>query len=258
MCDVFIKTIINRLLTGAYQTPTTKHTRFMADNLIACVKTLFDQLPDSLPCPELNESDYALLYDFHIDPAVLQRTDGDVPWAVAQSIWALFEADGEVIVEERGPAISSVTLVLSHYLGEFPGDPRLTDWVAHLKTVLEVYYRENNLQLPNYPVDSGQDQAKMGLASKSSEKKCKKQGNENDVEIIDDTKTEKHRKEDKGLDTQAVKAMPKQYPGLAILNDLVRKPTKSGNGGPGNPGDPVLQRLTYKYTHKVSGKDYFS
>src|SRR6267154_3020719 len=93
---------------------------------------LLTNLPHALPCPSERDSDYPFL-SFELDNAVLQCTNGDVVHAVSKLLWAIFVADGELLISERGPSICAVVDVLGKYLSEYPNSSALRRWVSDIR-----------------------------------------------------------------------------------------------------------------------------
>jgi len=109
------------------------------------LKSLFDLLPDTFPSPQLSDSEFSRLDPFELEPNLLTRTEGDVPEAVSQHLHAIFYADGEIRITERGPVVSTVVQVLKTYLQEFPHNRKLLQWREHLIKALEGVLQEHGI-----------------------------------------------------------------------------------------------------------------
>ena len=115
------------------------------DRRLDYLKTLFDLLPDTFPSPPLSDSEFFELQPFELDSNLLKRTDGDIPEAISQHLHAIFYADGEINITERGPVVSAVVTVLKTYLHEFPFHQKLLRWQERLIKALEHILRENGI-----------------------------------------------------------------------------------------------------------------
>jgi len=115
------------------------------DRRLDNLKTLFDLLPDTFPSPLLSNSEFSRLEPFELEPNLLKRTDGDIPEAISQHLHAIFYADGEISITERGPVVSAVVPVLKTYLHEFPFHQKLLRWQERLIKALEHTLRENGI-----------------------------------------------------------------------------------------------------------------
>ena len=115
------------------------------DRRLDYLKTLFDLLPDNFPSPPLSDSEFFELQPFELDSNLLKRTDGDIPEAISQHLHAIFYADGEISITERGPVVSAVVTVLNTYLHEFPFHQKLLRWQERLIKALEHILRENGI-----------------------------------------------------------------------------------------------------------------
>ena len=111
------------------------------------LKTLFDILPDTFPSPRLSDSESSRIVPFWLEPNLLKRTDGDIPKAVSQHLHAIFYADGEICITERGPVVSTVVQVLKTYLQQFPFHQQLLRWPERLIKALEHILRENGIDV---------------------------------------------------------------------------------------------------------------
>jgi len=101
---------------------------------------LLKNLPDALPAPSVENSDYPLIL-FTLDPAVLHCMKGDIPSAVCETFRALFVDDGEIYLEERGESMCAATDVLGEYLMAYPEYQGLLKWVRQLKEAAQKVYK---------------------------------------------------------------------------------------------------------------------
>lgn len=104
------------------------------------LRELLENLPDALPAPLVNNSEY-LLTSFTLDPATVSRMKGDVPSAVCETFRALFVEDGKIYLDERGESICAVTDVLAKYLVAYPEHQGLLKWVKQLKEAAQEVYK---------------------------------------------------------------------------------------------------------------------
>jgi hypothetical protein len=108
------------------------------------LRKLLTNLPHALPCPSEGDSDYPLL-SFELNDAVLQRTNGDVVRAVSETLWAIFVADREFLISERGPSICAVVDVLGKYLSEYPNSSTLRKWVSNIGNAAKKVYKSHGI-----------------------------------------------------------------------------------------------------------------
>jgi hypothetical protein len=101
---------------------------------------LLSHLPEALP-DDSESTDFPFL-EYELDPAIIQRTNGDIPEAVCESLTAIFVADGKILISERGQNICAVVDVLAHYLAEYLGHANLEHWIGRLEKAVHKVYAE--------------------------------------------------------------------------------------------------------------------
>jgi len=97
-------------------------TLFNTNKRLQNLRILLTHLPEDLP--DRGDDSELPLISFQIDPAVLERTDGDVVQAVCETLHA----------------ICAVVDVLEKYLRTYPGSQDLQKWVNDLyRAACKVY-----------------------------------------------------------------------------------------------------------------------
>ena len=79
----------------------------------------------------------------------ITRYNGNEVEAVCWVLHTIFVADGEWQIVERGESIGAVLGALEIYLGKYPNNLRILEWIDKF-IALETFYRKRELQVRDH------------------------------------------------------------------------------------------------------------
>ena len=113
--------------------------------LLAHLRTLLRQLPDTLPIGDAASSKYQMFLSFKLDADLLEQTGSEIG-ALNEQFKAVFgwktrtTGDGLLSIDERGPAVCAVVNVLEGFHHRHPDDNIIKKWAVDIaKGATQVY-----------------------------------------------------------------------------------------------------------------------
>jgi len=119
------------------------------------LKVLLEHLPDTCytaTTPSLSHfSQFFPGETFEPHEDILDLCNGDVVEAVSQELSEVFIEDGNLVLEERGPAVSAIADVLSVYLKKYPEHLILIEWVDRISGLAKKVIEDTNAKVSPLP-----------------------------------------------------------------------------------------------------------
>ena len=105
------------------------------------LSTLLENLPDNLPDCGDNSKYYGALHPFILDENHIVCI-GDEVEAFCYVLNTIFKADNQWTITKRGWSICKVVMVLEYYLGKFPENKVILQWMEGFKIALMTVYNK--------------------------------------------------------------------------------------------------------------------